>query len=567
MERMRLAPGWTAFALAALALAVHAEGADIPVKKAPPLPPPAGRVVNVGDVDGFRKAVVNAKDGDTIVLAEGTYRCVPYVWMRDKKNVTIRGATSDPAKVKLTGKGWAEGGDHTDEDIFWLDSSENITFADLTFAETHAYGLKINAEGRPQNIKVWNCHFRDIGIRGIKGTGGDSRTGFVKGGEVRYCWFENTKIPPGDWQFNGDYITSIDMMRLDGWVFADNVFKNIKGKNGQARGAIFVWVESKNVTAERNVFIDCDRGVCFGNASNGNGGEKHIRDSICRNNFFVSSNFDAMVEVSWAENVKVYNNTVVKTGPKDHNNRGIRVISNSGNKDVEIANNIVAGGGIEKDNAREHDNYTGAVDGYFIDVASGDLRLTPSAVNAINKGVALEQVKEDFDGGARDPNCDLGASEFGAKPKAETAVASAASSGKPAPKKDAPPPPPAPKAIDPAPHREAIAQALQAPGTKFGKSYLKIFGKDMDVVVKGADASGLTVMVMGNAMPLRWKDLSDDDFTQLGWSLFGENAQVLVHAGALAASTGKDSLREKISLRLAELSPALAKDLDKIAGR
>lgn len=534
--------------------------------KAPKLPPPQGRVVNVADVDGFRKAVTGAKDGDTIVLADGTYRCVPYVWMRDKKHITIRSASGDPAKVKLTGKGWDQGGDHTDEDIFWLDSSEYITFADLTFTETHAYGLKINAEGKPKNIKVWNCHFRDIGIRGIKGTGGESKTGSVTGGEVRYCWFENTKIPPVTWQFNGDYITSIDMMRLDQWVFADNVFKNIKGKNGQARGAVFVWVESKNVTVERNVFLDCDRGVCFGNPSNP---DKlvHMRDSICRNNFFVSSNYDAMIEVGWAQNIKVLHNTVVKTGPKSHNNRGVRVVADSKYENIEIANNIVTGGGIEFGAVKDRNNYTGPCEHYFVDLAYGNLNLTAAAVGAINKGEPLDDAKEDFGGLARDPAPDLGASEFGAKPKVAAILPGVKSAGNAATAPASVPKEPA-KQIDAAPHRDAIAQMLQKSAPKPGvKVFITLFGKSTEVALKSADAAGIQVLVQGNAMPLRWKDLLDADYTQLAWCLRPDDADALVHAGALAACAGNDALREKIHLKLVELSPEKARALDKLAGQ
>lgn len=566
---MRRGAGTLTVVLLALALALRGEGADEMFHKAPPLPPPMGRVVNVADVDSFRKAVVGAKDGDTIMLADGTYRCVPYLWMKDKKNVTIRSASGDPAKVKLTGKGWDQGGDHTDEDIFWLDSSENITLADITFTETHAYGLKINAEGKPRGIKVWNCHFRDIGIRGIKGTGGESKTGYVKDSEVRYCWFENTKIPPGSWQAEGDYITSIDMMRLDGFVFSDNVFKNIRGKNGQARGAIFVWVGSKNVVAERNVFVNCDRGVCFGNASNGDRAT-HIKDSICRNNFFVSANFDAMVEISWADGVKVYNNTVVKTGPKDHNNRGVRVISGCNNKDVEIINNIVAGGGIEPETAKERNNYTGPVDNFFVDPATGNLRLTAGAGAVINRGEVISELVEDFDGNARDSQPDIGACEFGAKPKEPGKITIAVKTAKTesaAPVKAAVAPPPSPKPVDSSAHRDAIAKALQAPGVKLGKVFVSIFGKPQEVMLKAADTAGIAVMVQGNPMPMRWKDLSDEDHAQMAWALMKDQPEALVHAGAIASSAGLDVLHEKIYQRLLELSPDKAKALDQIAGK
>jgi hypothetical protein len=43
-------------------------------------------------------------------------------------------------------------------------------------------------------------------------------------GSVRGCYFENTKVPPADWLFGGDYIGAIDMMALEDWTFSRNVF-------------------------------------------------------------------------------------------------------------------------------------------------------------------------------------------------------------------------------------------------------------------------------------------------------------------------------------------------------
>jgi len=70
-------------------------------------------------------------------------------------------------------------------------------------------------------------------------------------GSVSYCHFENTKVPPAHWLFGGDYIAAIDMMALEDWTFSDNIFRNIKGRNGGGRAAIFIWVRSRRVVVER----------------------------------------------------------------------------------------------------------------------------------------------------------------------------------------------------------------------------------------------------------------------------------------------------------------------------
>ena len=71
------------------------------------------------------------------------------------------------------------------------------------------------------------------------------------------------------------------------------------------------------MTVERNVIVNCDRGISFGNPSGSSNyvpGQEHIRDSIIRNNFIVPGP-DAGIELWWANNVKVYSNTIWREDP------------------------------------------------------------------------------------------------------------------------------------------------------------------------------------------------------------------------------------------------------------
>ena len=58
----------------------------------------------------------------------------------------------------------------------------------------------------------------------------------------------------------------------------------IRGPNGGGRGAIFIWVGSEHVIAERNIIINCDRGICFGNPSST---APNMYHGIVRNNVVV----------------------------------------------------------------------------------------------------------------------------------------------------------------------------------------------------------------------------------------------------------------------------------------
>jgi hypothetical protein len=256
--------------------------------KAPALPPPKGEVIRAGTVDELLAAVDRVGPGGTVLLADGEYRLPRVLVLDHKTNVTLRGAAGDPAKVNLRGKGWESpkrGGD-----LLHIARCQGITVADLTFTDCRSYGIKVEAENAPRDFHIFNCRFRDIGVRAIEGSAGrDPNTRAVKG-SVRYCAFENTRVPPADWLFGGDYITAIDMMALEDWTFSDNVFRNIKGRRGGGRAAIFIWVRSRRVVVERNLILDCDRGVAFGNPGQSTAnlpGERlaYVSNGVIRNNF------------------------------------------------------------------------------------------------------------------------------------------------------------------------------------------------------------------------------------------------------------------------------------------
>ena len=236
------------------------------------------------------------------------YQVDRLIYLRGKRNVTIRSESGDPTKCVLRGKGWDSPSDQ--DDILRIGDCRNITVAGLTFTDCHAYGIKVQAEDNPENIQILKCRFRDIGTRAIKGSGG---RGSAKGGSIRYCHFSNSKVPPAEWLHEGNYITAIDMMGLDGWTISDNVFENVRGRTGAARAAIFIWVFSKNVTVERNLIVNCDRGIAFGNPSASTAqvadDEFHVQNSVCRNNFIVPGP-DAGIELWWVDGVQVYNNTI-----------------------------------------------------------------------------------------------------------------------------------------------------------------------------------------------------------------------------------------------------------------
>jgi len=380
--------------------------------QAPPLPTPQGKVWRASTAEELLQAVERVEPGGTILLADGHYRLPRVIVLQGKKNLTLRSASGDPTKVILSGRGWDSGGQG--DDVLHIARCEGVTVADVTFADCRSYGIKVEAENAPKDIHIYHCRFRDIGVRAIKGSAGHDPSMRAVKGSVRYCHFENTRVPPADWLFDGDYIAAIDMMALEDWTFSDNVFRNIKGRNGGGRAAVFIWVRSRRIVVERNLIIDCDRGVAFGNPGQSTAnlaGEPlvYVADGIIRNNFIVGGP-DCGIELWYADRIKVLNNTIWRS--ERNWSRGIRV--GTGTTHTEIVNNLVHGEiRFDGGSAQTRHNLSSRLEDYFVDPASGNLALTAAATGAIDQGVPLLEVIDDIRGRRRVGPPDLGAWEIG----------------------------------------------------------------------------------------------------------------------------------------------------------
>jgi hypothetical protein len=376
-------------------------------KNAPPLPAASYRALRVEDAAGLKQALESDPREVTILVADGVYTLSEPVSMRKGKNVILRGASGDPGKAVLKGRGFYAG--KPGDDLLRVGDVENLTIAYLTFADCRSYGIKVEAENFPRNVHVYGCHFRDIGIRMIKGS--TSKEGKAVGGSIRFCRFENTQIPPADWLFDGDYITAIDMMALENWTISDNFFRNIKGRKGGARGAIFIWVRSRNVTVERNAILDCDRGISFGNPSGSTNylpGQEHIRDSIIRNNIIVPGP-DAGIELWWAEDIQVFSNTIWR---RDAAGAGMRGgMENWKIKRIDVANNLVRGANMLDGDVTLRNNLFGDLSGHELVLIDGVFQLRGIVPEAIDRGLSLKDVPDDCRGQARKTTTNIGAWE------------------------------------------------------------------------------------------------------------------------------------------------------------
>jgi len=382
--------------------------------KAPLLPKPTGEVIRVKTVNELYAAAENVKPGGTILVADGLYR-MPRTFYLKTDNVTLRSRGGDRTKVVLD---FADCRHHEGVAVSYC---SGVTIADLTVANVRQNGIKINSNLAVDRVTIYNVIGHNVWQRHIKGPRVPDRNGqadFVDGCRVRYCLFYNDRPKRrGDepWEdsqprFGFNYIGGMDVMCAKGWVISDNVFIGIRGKTGEARGAIFMWHNGTDCVIERNIIIDCDSGICLGNSS-ARGERRHAVGFTVRNNFVVRCH-ESNILADHTRDCKILSNTV--HDPESRNGRLLRVVH--ANDGLLVTNNIFSGPRIV---TQHHEgpidvrgNLIRPVADYFVDAARGDLHLTPKAVDAIDRATVDRDVPEDIDRQARGERPDLGADEL-----------------------------------------------------------------------------------------------------------------------------------------------------------
>ena len=130
--------------LEALAMPRPATGpaAEVPHRpwfpQAPPLPPPTGEVIRVGDVDELHAAARRVKPGGTILLADGVYPVTRTVVISTAR-VTLRSESGQRHRVVLDGGG-------TLGELLTLRACSGVTIADLTVQNVRWNGIKLDSE-------------------------------------------------------------------------------------------------------------------------------------------------------------------------------------------------------------------------------------------------------------------------------------------------------------------------------------------------------------------------------------------------------------------------------------
>ena len=391
--------------------------------KAPSLPKPTGQVIRVSNVKQLFQAARDVKTGGTILLADGTYMMPHYFELRTD-NVTLRSASGHRERVVLDGARSQHG------ELVGITACSGVTIADLTIQNIKWNGFKINSNTGVQRVTIYNCIIHNIWQRGIKAVRVPARNRAAvrpKNCRVQYCLFYNDRPKrysddPVDTpkNFSGNYIGGIDVMYATNWTISDNVFIGIRGRTGSARGAIFVWVDSRDCLIERNIIVDCDTGICLGNSHRGKDTKIHCTRCVVRNNFITRAP-ETGILADYTQDCQIVHNTIHT--PKSRLKRLIRIVHY--NDGLTVANNLLSGPPLRRAEAtgklRVEGNVTRVLTAAFVDARNGNLHLKKAVLGVVESARRTKVATHDIDHQLRGKTTDVGADEFRA-PKQRRAV-------------------------------------------------------------------------------------------------------------------------------------------------
>ena len=291
----------------------------------------------------------------------------------------------------------------------------DVLIADLTIADVYNHAVQIAGERGAARIILRNLHLIDAGEQLVKGSTAAPPGPYADDCVVECSIFEYTDRAPS-WYANG-----VDVLAGARWIVRDNVFRRIRAPVGQLAGpSVLFWRNSIDTLVERNVFIDCDRGIALGlstpdaNSRDGELAYDH-QGGLVRNNTFYrgagSPTGDVAISVNYCGGYRILHNTVMQEGSFPWTIEWRFPVS-----DGIIANNLTDGPLLARDGASgtQSGNVTSAGASWFVDAALGDLHLLDTATGARDLAPPLFDVVDDLDGQIRPqgPAADIGADEI-----------------------------------------------------------------------------------------------------------------------------------------------------------
>ncbi len=367
-----------------------------------------GGTITVGTVAELQNAVSTANSlggNTTIVVRDGTYTLSDTLYV-NAPNVAIVGQSGDRTKVIIQGDAMSSSAKVGN--VIRVAAS-NFQLSDVTLQKSGWHLIQIAGETNADAPVIKNCILRDAYEQIVKVSQDAANPNVTSdNGLVENCIFEySAGIGP---QY---YIGGIDAHGTKNLIVRNNTFRNIISPSGSvAEFAIHFWdLPSSNNIVEKNLIINCDRGIGFGMDGRGNTG------GIIRNNMIyhaanAGSYADTSIALTESPNTQVYNNTIFMENSfpwaieyRFASTQNVLIVNNLTNKPIQ--NRDGAAGTIAK-------NVTNAMGTWFVNRSSGDLHLASAVSTVVDMGQVISGLSNDFDGQSRPQGMgiDIGADEF-----------------------------------------------------------------------------------------------------------------------------------------------------------
>ena len=141
-------------------------------------------------------------------------------------------------------------------------NTDDVTVANLTLRHPKFHAIQVRGEKGLQGTKIYNVHLVDAGQQFIKVSTGDGTKGkFADNGLVACSLIEYTTYAHGTDVTPPSYTNGVDILAGKGWVIRDNVFRRIRSQAGPAGPAILAWRNAMDTIVQRNLIVDCWRGI------------------------------------------------------------------------------------------------------------------------------------------------------------------------------------------------------------------------------------------------------------------------------------------------------------------
>lgn len=405
--------------LALLASAmVQAAGPPAP---APRLPLPSAAEYDIIEVDTAQEladATWNLSSDQAIVIAPGVYDLSTTIFPNGVdgrltvgrfgappiRNIQIRGTTGNPADTVIHGAGMLAPVVPFGIQVF---TASDVTLADFSIGEVYFHAIMLQGNQGARNVRIYNVRAYDAGQQIIKGSGAGADDVTVEYSRIEYT--DGARRHPEGAVPNTCYTNGIDVTGGQRWVIRDNRISRIRCQDGSLAGpAVLAWQGAADTVVERNLILDSSRGVSLGLVGSSDHTGGIIRNNLIRWNPAATYAVDVPIYTT-SPGALLAHNTALVSG-RYPNAIEVRF---GGATDVAVFANLLDAGVAARNGAQPvlDDNWSDARDAWFVDVATGDLRLSELGLESVpdaprNAGVPLDCTAE-----SRPPSTRVGACE------------------------------------------------------------------------------------------------------------------------------------------------------------